>query len=141
MDRKDVIWLQDFQELEKAFVRLQPATRLRQQKQLSELEGQGLIQAFENAHELAWNAMKGFLRSQPGLEDIYIARDVCKEALKAELIEESEVWMEMLKDRNSALLTYKPEVEKRISDAILHLYYDALAKFIERLRPLAAAKI
>ena len=37
--------------------------KLRQTRELSELEQQGLIQAFEYTHELAWKVMKDYLRS------------------------------------------------------------------------------
>jgi hypothetical protein len=41
---------------------LQNAGTLSHSRELSELEQQGLIQAFEFTHELAWKVMKDYLR-------------------------------------------------------------------------------
>jgi len=38
--------------------------KLRQTRELSELEQLGLIQGFEYTHELAWQIMKDYLRSR-----------------------------------------------------------------------------
>lgn len=43
---------------------------LAQQRPLSKLEEQGLIQAFEFTHELAWKALKDFLESR-GVQNLY----------------------------------------------------------------------
>jgi len=49
----DVRWRQRFQSFGKAFTQLSAAADLAKQRKLSELEQQGLIQAFECTHELA----------------------------------------------------------------------------------------
>jgi Nucleotidyltransferase substrate binding protein like len=51
---EDVRWHQRLANYSRALVRLQKAVTLRQARELSELEQQGLIQAFEFTHELAW---------------------------------------------------------------------------------------
>ena len=55
LKNKDVRWRQRFQNFRKAFSQLSNAAALAQQRELTELEQQGLIQAFEFTHELAWN--------------------------------------------------------------------------------------
>jgi hypothetical protein len=54
------------------------------QRQLSELEEPGLIQAFEFTHELSWLLLKGFLADQ-GVSGISGSRDAVREALQREL--------------------------------------------------------
>jgi hypothetical protein len=49
-------------QLQPSFGALQNAGTLSQSRELSELEQQGLIQAFEFTHELAWKVMKDYLR-------------------------------------------------------------------------------
>jgi hypothetical protein len=56
----DVRWRQRFHSFGKAFAQLSAASDLAKQRKLSDLEQQGLIQAFEFTHELAWNILKDF---------------------------------------------------------------------------------
>ena len=54
-------WIQQTTSFGKAFSRLKAAVELAAQRELSELEQQGLIQVFEYTHELAWKNLKDFL--------------------------------------------------------------------------------
>ena len=54
----DIRWLQRLHSFRKAFAQLASAVSLSQQRALSDLERQGLIQAFEFTHELAWKTGK-----------------------------------------------------------------------------------
>ncbi len=81
----DIRWKQRFQSFGKAFGQLSAAASLAQQRKLSELEQQGLIQAFEFTHELAWNTLKDFLESR-GATELYGSRDATREAFKQGLL-------------------------------------------------------
>ena len=59
MSKADIRWIQRFDNFKRAFARLADAAAQAKQRKLSELEEQGLIQAFEFTHELAWNTLKG----------------------------------------------------------------------------------
>jgi len=76
--------------------RLGAAVRLAAERPLSELESQGLIQAFH-----------------------------------AGIINDGEIWMEMIKSRNESSHTYNIEVANRISEAILDRYWPLFASFLE----------
>ena len=56
-----------------------PAQEFISKGELNELEEQGLLQAFEYTHELAWNTLKDFLQSR-GNQAIYGSRDATREA-------------------------------------------------------------
>ena len=60
---EDVRWHQRLTNYSRALLQLHHAVALRQTRELSELEQQGLIHAFEFTHELAGKVMKDYLRS------------------------------------------------------------------------------
>lgn len=62
MTNPDIRWQQRFASYQKALLQLQEAVELSSQRALSSLEKQGVIQAFEFTHELAWNMLKDFLQ-------------------------------------------------------------------------------
>lgn len=53
----DIRWRQRLGSFDKALGQLADAVELSRQRELSDLERQGLIKAFEFTHELAWNVM------------------------------------------------------------------------------------
>ena len=54
-------WQQRLQNYQRANTKLKDAIAITSQRQLTDLEKQGLIQAFEFTHELAWNLLKDYL--------------------------------------------------------------------------------
>lgn len=99
MTVQDVRWMQRFQNYKKALIQLEEAVALKEQRELTKLEKQGMIQAFEFTHELAWNTLKDFLQSRGNIE-IYGSKDATREAFRNNLIEDGDVWMEMVQSRN-----------------------------------------
>jgi nucleotidyltransferase substrate binding protein (TIGR01987 family) len=61
MIKKDIRWIQRFQNYESAFIRLKEAIEL---EELNELERNGLIQRFEFTIELSWKVLKDFLEEK-----------------------------------------------------------------------------
>ena len=88
------------------------ASALAERRDLSDLERQGLIQAFELTHELAWNTLKDFLAARGSSEKLYGSRDATRAAFAAELIEDGEAWMMMIEHRNESSHTYNDEVPR-----------------------------
>jgi hypothetical protein len=74
MEKSDIRWIQRFENYIKAFSQLEEAILLANKRPLSNLEEQGLIQAFEYTHELAWKTLKDFLNYQ-GNQEIYGSKD------------------------------------------------------------------
>jgi nucleotidyltransferase substrate binding protein (TIGR01987 family) len=103
---------------------------------LSELEEQGLIQAFEYIHELAWNTLKDFLEDM-GVQPLYGSKDTTREAYKRGLIEDGDAWMEMIKSRNLTSHTYNQDIAKEIVAAIRERYHLAFQRILEKLESLS----
>lgn len=136
MTAPDIRWIQRFNHFTQAFARLKEAVELAQQRQLSKLEEQGLIQAFEFTHELAWNTLKDFLKDR-GAQNLYGSKDATREAFKTGLIENGEAWMDMIASRNLTLHTYDEATAVKIVSAILDAYFaefEALQNKLEKLK-------
>ena len=61
---EDIRWKQRFANYKKALLTVKNAVALAAERDLSDLEKQGLIQGFEFTFELAWNVMKDYLEEQ-----------------------------------------------------------------------------
>lgn len=134
-ENSDVRWRQRFQNFRKAFAQLSKAAVTAHERKLSELEQQGLIQAFEFTHELAWNTLKDFLESR-GATGLYGSKDVTREAFAGGLIQEGEIWMAMIQSRNRTSHTYNEETAHEIATAILSLYVPEFEIFLRRFAEL-----
>jgi nucleotidyltransferase substrate binding protein (TIGR01987 family) len=132
MEKSDIRWVQRFSNFSKAYSQLENAVHLANERKLSELEEQGLIQAFEYTHELAWKTLKDFLNDQ-GNNEIYGSKDATRQAFKYELINDGEIWMDMIKSRNNSSYTYNEAVAEEIIDSIITNYYFEFKKLKEKL--------
>jgi nucleotidyltransferase substrate binding protein (TIGR01987 family) len=135
MATQDVRWQQRFANYHRALSRLTDAVELSNQRPLTDLEKQGLIQAFEFTHELAWNVMKDYLAWQ-GTVDITGSRDATRESFSRGLVEDGEGWMEMIKSRNQTSHTYNEKVADEIAARIIGTYHPLFAAFAARMRAL-----
>lgn len=122
MENKEIRWIQRFDNYSKALLQLNNATELANERELSELEKQGLIQAFEFTHELAWNTLKDFLIDL-GNKDIYGSKDATREAFNQGLIANGEIWMDMIRSRNKTSHTYNEETASDIINAVVNDYF------------------
>ena len=129
---KDIRWEQRFANYRKALTRLQ---KFIDKGELSELEEQGLIKAFEYTYELAWNTIKDFLEYK-GQTDIYGSRDAIRKAFELGLIDDGESWMDMLKSRNKTSHTYNEEIAREICQAVVEVYYSLLKQLKAKLESL-----
>lgn len=122
MNHPDIRWQQRFSNYKKAVQQLQSAVELRNQRALSNLEKQGVIQAFEFTHELAWNVLKDYLQDQ-GNQNIKGSKDATREAFKVELIVDGEQWMAMIQSRNISSHTYNEHIAEALVEAIVEQYF------------------
>ncbi len=135
MQQEDTRWLQRFSNFKKAFAQLEKAVKLSEERPLSELENQGLIQAFEFTHELAWNVMKDYFEYQ-GNPNLTGSRDATREAFRMNLIANGDDWMEMIKSRNKTSHTYNEEVVLEITEKIINDYTPLFLLFCQKMETL-----
>lgn len=137
MTDQDIRWLQRLSNYQRALGQLTRAVELAQSRPLSELERQGLIQAFEFVFELAWNLMKDYFVYQ-GNPAITGSRDAIRTAFKQGLVVDGEGWMEMIKSRNQTAHTYNESIAIEIAERILARYQDLFVQFQQRMQGLAS---
>ena len=131
----DIRWQQRLSNYEKALASLAAAVELAKQRVLSDLEKQGIIQAFEFTHELAWNVMKDYFYYQ-GNSSITGSRDATREAYGKTLIVDGEGWMEMIMSRNKTFHTYNQAVAEEIAQLVVQRYYPLFQAFMQKMQSL-----
>ena len=138
----DIRWEQRFSNFIKAHEKLTQSVNYIQEKLLenesvsdeildtvlNEMIKEGLIQRFEYTHELAWNVMKDYAEYQ-GNPNVGGSRDAIREALQLKLVEDGEVWMDMIKSRNKTSHTYNEATAEEIYGKILREYFPAFVEF------------
>lgn len=138
MQSQEIRWIQRANSFEKALGRLRAAVKLAEQRELSDLEAQGLIQGFEYTHELAWKTLKNFLEAQ-GMLNLYGSRDTTRAAFRNGLIENGEVWMDMVDKRNLTSHTYDEKTAAQVVMTIRNAYFAEFEKLLVRFQQLKAA--
>lgn len=137
-------WRQRFSNYKKALAKLEEGVAKRNRtvgndfietENLDEILREGLIQRFEYTHELAWKVMKDYLEQVGGLK-IIGSKDASREAFSANLIDEGELWMNMIRSRNLSSHTYDEAAVQLIFDDILKHYLPALIAFRDKMESL-----
>lgn len=128
-------WHKRLNSFERALTQLENAVGLMKTRSLSDLEKQGMIQAFEFTHELAWNLMKDYLVWQ-GFSDIAGSRDATREAFANGLIADGETWMAMIQSRNLTSHTYNQHTANLIVDATATVYAPLFRSFLVKMQEL-----
>ena len=129
----DIRWKQRLDNYSKAFAQL---SKFIAKGDLNELEQQGLIQSFKYTYELAWNVLKDLFASQ-GQTEIIGSRDAFRMAFKYDLIEDGEIWIEMIKSRILTSHTYNQDTAQYIADRVINIYYTEFKKLYDRLQKIA----
>lgn len=137
MAQPDIRWKQRLNNFSLALAQLENAVTLSNQRKLSDLENQGLIQAFEFTHELAWNVMKDYFDYQGSAELITGSRDATKEAFHKGLIQDGDEWMEMIKSRNKTSHTYNLNIANDIAEKIRTIYFLLFKKFHQDMQKIS----
>jgi len=125
-------WNQRLTSFGKALLQLNDAVAISKSRELNNLEKQGLIQAFEFTHELAWKLMQDFFVFQ-GNTEIRGSRDATRQAFKEGLISEGETWMTMIQNRNLTSHTYNEQIADKILNNILNDFHPLFVGFHRKM--------
>ncbi|MCW3807994.1 nucleotidyltransferase substrate binding protein [Plebeiibacterium marinum] len=143
--KEDIRWEQRFSNYNKALKKLSEAieyikkehkkndleTEIEETEDtLEEIIKEGLIQRFEYTYEMAWNVMKDYALYQ-GNSDIGGSRDAIRFAFSTKLIENGDMWMDMIKSRIKTSHTYNEGTANEIYLKIINEYHFAFQAFKE----------
>lgn len=138
-NKKDIRWVQRFSNYNKALRQLEKALEIAGKRELSDLEEQGLIKAFEYTHELSWNVMKDYFQYQ-GNTNINGSRDAIRESFEKGLIRNGEDWMETIDSRQRTVHTYNEETANDIVDKITNKYLKLFQEFRDKMEQLRSGE-
>ena len=131
-ENPNIRWKQRFSNYRKALVQLK---KFVDKKNLSDLEQQGLVKAFEYTYELAWNVMKDYYEYQ-GSSAIQGSRDAIRLAFSRGLIEDGNSWIAMIQSRSLTAHVYNEDIAAKIADVIINKYFDLFIRFEAKMYPL-----
>ena len=116
MNQQGVRWKQRFDNFDRAIVLLREPVE-RGVAELNALEQEGTIQRFEFALELAWKTLKDYLEASGVVISPVTPRAVVKAAFAARILDDGQVWIDMLNDRNLLSHTFDDSVFRTVLGA------------------------
>lgn len=122
---QDIRWQQRFQNFQRAFGLLREAMD-QDISQLNQLEKEGVIQRFEFTFDLAWKVLKDKMEHDGLVIDQISPRAVVRLAYQAKYIEDADVWLRMIGDRNLMSHTYDSAKFEIVLQAIASDYLPML---------------
>lgn len=96
---------QRFENFTRALDRLREALAI-PEAELSDLEREGLVQRFHYTFELAWQVLADALEREGVVLDVAAPRRAVREAFAVGLLDDGQLWMDMIEDRNRTVHTY-----------------------------------
>lgn len=124
MEQQDIRWKQRFQNFDKAFLRLSKAMLIIREDPDNFLLQAGLIQIYEFTFELSWKTLKDYLEAEgftcPS------PRATLRQAFQSGYIQEGDLWLQALNDRNLTIHTYDEETALSVANNIQTSYFPLL---------------
>lgn len=127
----DIRWQQRFENLDKALKRLHEAVEGTAREPNNNLYQIALIGAFQFTFELCWKTMKDYLVYN-GVQ-VSLPRDVIKQAFHHGLIQNGQIWIDMLEDRNLMAHVYQEQAALEAGKSIREGYVPAIEQIYNDL--------
>ena len=136
MENKRPKWYERLNTFKKAIARMAEVVELSRQRPLNQFECDSLIKRFEFSYEMAWKLMMSY-EKENGVTELVGSKDVVRRAFSMSLIDNGEVWMEMIDDRNKTTHLYDEEMATDVIDEIIHTYYPVLLELQKKMEDIA----
>ena len=132
-ENQDIRWKQRFNNFEKALIQLNDAVSLNKKRELSNLEQQGVVKAFEFMQELSWKVLKDFLENE-GIINIIGSKGAVRESFNKGLIKDGDIFMDMIEKRNLSSHTYNQELATLLVKDICNKYHKSFLDLQKTLK-------
>ncbi len=126
-------WKQRLQNFEKAFVVFERRIDEYEQNTEEEAYQMALVQGFAVIQELSWRVLKDYLENE-GYDSVGNSKQVIKQAFRAEIITNGEVWMESIENRNRTSHMYDVAALTEILEFIHHSFCPVVADLYHKLK-------
>lgn len=127
----EIRWHYRFRNFSRAYTLLSEALEP-EVAELNELEREGAIQRFEYTFQLAWLTLKDRLEYGGVVLTEVTPRNIIQQAFAAKLIDDAEVWIDMLVDRNLMSHTYDFARFQAVLESVRGRYLTVLGELYER---------
>ncbi len=129
-EKKEIRWKQRFTNFGKAYLQLKDA--IDKFDSLDDLSKEGLVQRFEYTFELAWKTLKDYLESEGIISQF--PREVLKQGFHVNILNNGEVWIDMLEKRNLLAHTYDKNNFNTALEFIRKSYFPEISHLYEFFR-------
>lgn len=126
-------WTQHLNNWTKALRQLEQFVKI---PRFNELEELGVIHSFEINHDLSWNLQKNFMETE-GIADLFGPRNVARKALVTGLINDYNIWMDMIESRKIVFHDYHEKAVQKVVADVVNRYYGAFSSLHNYLTELA----
>lgn len=131
---EDIRWKQRFSNFQIALSQLKEAIETNGENPVDIIK-EGIIQRFEFTHELAWKVLKDYLEYE-GFQNITGSRSATREAFNKGLIQNGQIWMDMIESRNLTVHTYQLTILEEEFFKIITIYFPQFKEFQSKMNSL-----
>ena len=115
----------------KAFRLFELACSAFKENETNDINKLALVHCFKIIVELGWKVLKDYLETK-GIRAL-TPNDVIKEAFSAEIISDGQIWLSMIKDRNTSSHEYNMNKVDEILIKISSTYYNEPTRFSKQI--------
>ncbi len=123
---QDIHWKQRFSNFNQVYDRLNEVIKTNNKQPSDMITQIAMIKLFELAFELSWKMMKDYLEYHD--LQVKFPRDVIKQAFASEILEDGQLWIDMLDERNLLSNVYDQEGTEYAVEQISQKYFSGLTQ-------------
>ncbi|MCL2688696.1 MAG: nucleotidyltransferase substrate binding protein [Chitinispirillia bacterium] len=120
-------WIQRFDNYTTVLQHLENFVAIEEERPLSLAEEFAILKVFELVFETAWNLLKDYLIEQ-GYVQMHGSRDAIRSAFRVGIIDNGEIWFDMIKNRNTTAHAYDEETAQEVTFVVSNEYMEEFRK-------------
>ena len=133
MANEDIRWIQRFNNYRKALARLIEAVTLAEERDLSDLEQQGLIQGFEFTCDMGWKTLQDYIVHHGYVGEREKPVKIIIDAAARGIVNEKN-WRKLYQARCKTSHSYDEAIADAIAENIFDTYHSLFIQLETRLR-------